>query len=402
MSTPTRLRRSVAALGATMLLAAGGAVATVGLVAAPAGATTVSNESEFRDAWANDAEINLSADITLTCDGGRADRDGTADDFTLDGQGHTITQTCAGDGVLEVGSRGGNGVVRHVTLTGGSNTTGGEYGAGLFFDSSSKNLTLDHVAIVGNTNCTDGGGLDYEGSEGAALTITHSTIADNVSGGFGGAAWASADGAVITIENSTLSGNTAAFFGATATSGTDLTLTYATIVQNGTATGPDCEQPIPEGSTTHGAEAGADEPNGAIDTQDATVTAFGTVVALPQGGVPNCLGNEGTTVTSEGYNFSDDASCGFTGTGDRENAGDPGLGALGANGGYAPTMVPQPGSPLLDAIPVAACQTGSAAGVTTDERDATRPQGTGCDIGAVEVEVVAPAPAVITPPRFTG
>jgi hypothetical protein len=40
--------------------------------------------------------------------------------------------------------------------------------------------------------------------------------------------------------------------------------------------------------------------------------------------------------------------------------------------------------------------------VTDDERDVTRPQGTGCDIGAVEVEVVAKAPLVIITPRFTG
>jgi len=41
--------------------------------------------------------------------------------------------------------------------------------------------------------------------------------------------------------------------------------------------------------------------------------------------------------------------------------------------------------------------------VSTDQRGITRPQGSGCDIGAVEVEVVAPAPIVITvTPTFTG
>src|SRR2546421_136962 len=103
---------------------------------------------------------------------------------------------------------GGNGEVRNVTITGGNETTGdSHYGGGFFFDSDSKNLTLDHVAIVGNSNCTDGGGLDFEGSTGTALTITHSTIANNASGGNGGAAWASGDGTTITIENSTVSAN---------------------------------------------------------------------------------------------------------------------------------------------------------------------------------------------------
>jgi len=61
--------------------------------------------------------------------------------------------------------------------------------------------------------------------------------------------------------------------------------------------------------------------------------------------------------------------------------------------------VPQPGSPLLDAVPLDACQAGSATGITTDERDVTRPQGDGCDIGAVEVVVTAP---IVLAPRFTG
>ena len=96
-------RKALAVLGATAMLGAGSFAATVAIVAvAPsAGATTVSTEQEFRDAWANDAEITLANDITLTCDGGRAERS-IADDFVLDGQGHTITQTCAGQGVLKV------------------------------------------------------------------------------------------------------------------------------------------------------------------------------------------------------------------------------------------------------------------------------------------------------------
>jgi hypothetical protein len=53
----------------------------------------------------------------------------------------------------------------------------------------------------------------------------------------------------------------------------------------------------------------------------------------------------------------------------------------------------------LHAAPVSACQTGEAAGVTTDQRGVTRPQGAGCDIG---VEVAVPvAPTTLTA-AFTG
>ena len=160
----SRAGRAVAALGATLVLGAGGAAGMLTLAAmqaAPAGAATVADEASFRTAWDTDTTITLDADITLTCSGGgEAVRTGTAP-FTLDGQGHTITQTCAGDRVLHVNGTGGNGVVQHVTITGGSNSQGG-FGGGVFYDASGT-LALDHVAIVGNVNCSDGGGLDYEG-----------------------------------------------------------------------------------------------------------------------------------------------------------------------------------------------------------------------------------------------
>ena len=129
-----------------------------------------------------------------------------------------------------------------------------------------------------------------------------------------------------------------------------------------------------------------------------TLATFGSVIAQPNGG-ENC-GADGATVTSSGYNFSDDASCGLTDTTDKQSAGDPLLGALGDNGGPTPTLLPQTGSPLVNAIPVAACGGGDAlAGeaVATDQRGINRPQETGCEIGSVEIE----APPAMEP-TFTG
>lgn len=108
-----------------------------------------------------------------------------------------------------------------------------------------------------------------------------------------------------------------------------------------------------------------------------------------------------------GYNAEDDAgaTCGFSAA-NNDVVGSPlGFAALADNGGPGLTQLPQAGSVLLDAIPPASCQADGAAGVTTDERGVTRPQGPGCEIGAVEVEVVAPptpTPAVVIAPMFTG
>lgn len=216
-----------------------------------------------------------------------------------------------------------------------------------------------------------GGGIGAGGN----VTLTRSTVSGNVAdGGSGGGIGSPSAVAAI---NSTISGNTAELDGGGIGASEDVTLVYATVVGNSSADGANV-----------GSEAG--------------LVAFGSVVASAQGGAANCS-IPGLT-TSNGFNFSDDASCGFTGTGDHQNAGDPGLGALASNGGPTQTRLPQTGSPLMDAIPVASCQGDGASGITSDQRGVARPQGPGCDIGAVEVEVAGPAPAaaVQTVVRFTG
>jgi hypothetical protein len=98
--------------------------------------------------------------------------------------------------------------------------------------------------------------------------------------------------------------------------------------------------------------------------------------------------------SSLGYNHATDGSCGLTGLGDTQNGGDPLLGAVADNGGLTPTRLPGPGSPLIDAIDLGGCGDPSPA---TDQRGIARPQGAGCDIGAVEVEGSVQAPAAEVP-----
>jgi Putative pectate lyase-like adhesive domain len=390
-------------VGAVVAMGALAGASLVVLGAGPAAATTVTDEATFRAAWTNAAEtqIDLAADITLAnCGAGLPGRSSSTS-LNVNGNGHTITQTCANLGVL---GKAGAGLVtlNNVTITGGDS---GSFGGGIF---GSGPLTLDHSTFTGNTAVASGGGIALVGT----LTLTDSTVSNNTAGAAGGGVLVNgpvivtgstvsgnssttggggirANPGPITITNSTVTGNTdPGGGGGVLADNAAITITYATIVGN---------------SSTFGANVAA----------STSLVSFGSVVALPAGGATNCgfLGGSQST-TSNGFNFSDDASCGFTAATDKQSAGDPGLGALADNGGSTLTRLPQTGSPLIDAIPNASCQDDGASGITTDQRGVSRPQGAGCDIGAVEVAGPTPPPPLPTGPgaavpvqavvRFTG
>ena len=98
------------------------------------------------------------------------------------------------------------------------------------------------------------------------------------------------------------------------------------------------------------------------------------------------LGGDGSssaaaTLTSQGGNLSSDTTCTpyFTQPTDQNNVGNLAstLGTLSNNGGYVPTIPLLQGSPAIDSGV-------TVAGLTTDARLATRPQGTAFDSGAYE------------------
>lgn len=82
----------------------------------------------------------------------------------------------------------------------------------------------------------------------------------------------------------------------------------------------------------------------------------------------------GDGVTVDAHVVATDGSCVGASV-----VGDVGLGALTDNGGPTDTMLPQPGSPLVDAI-----AGGDPACGDVDQRGVARPVGPACDIGAVE------------------
>jgi hypothetical protein len=241
----------------------------------------------------------------------------------------------------------------------------------------------------GLCDCTGGGFFVFDETE---VNVSGSTFSNNVAL-FAGGAMAIDNSGNAKVVNSTITANSSGELGAIAADDdVNLTLTYDTITNNVVHAVPppaDLHSTFVKPFMSGSVHATADEEPASVGG-DATVTVFGTVITGPVGG-PNCA-VEG--LTSQGWNYSDDTSCGFTnaGKGDNQAAGnDPLLGALGDNGGPTPTQLPVLSSPLVNAIPVASCQADSAAGVTVDQRGIARPQGAGCDIGSVEVQPPSPA-----------
>jgi hypothetical protein len=319
--------------------------------------------------------IELDDDATYElddCAAGDLDHTGSQP-LTIEGNGSTIRQTCAGERVLETDS---DLTVDDLTITGGD--LPGGLGGGIEADTDS--VTLVRSTVDGNLASTGGGVAAIH------VTLVESTVSGNTAGSTGGGIWADQ---TITATNSTITGNQAGTAGGgLVVVNTAIGLLHVTVVANGAPVGANVQ-----------IQAGGDE-----------LIAYASVLGLPQGGT-SCALAPGAATTSQGANFSSDASCGFgEAPADLDGGGDPELGALGDNGGPTRTMLPATGSPLIDR---AGCVTGEAA-VPTDQRSVARPQGARCDTGAVEVAqpstnppppVRPPArPAVPIPgkPNFTG
>ena len=108
-------------------------------------------------------------------------------------------------------------------------------------------------------------------------------------------------------------------------------------------------------------------------------------------------GNNCDGVGDDGYNISNDNSCGFSGT-SKNNSTTLNLDPLGLqnNGGPTQTIALESGSQAIDFVPIASCLGPFDAPVTDDQRLFTRPDSNGgvpesfCDAGAYESGAVAP------------
>jgi hypothetical protein len=235
-------------------------------------------------------------------------------------------------------------------------------GGGIF---SQKTATITDSTFTGNSATIYGGGglLNAAGS----ATVT----ADSFSGNSGPGGGAIDNDATLKITDSTLSGNSAGNNGGGA------------VVNFGTTTVT--QSTIADNSSPYGANV--------LNYTGFSLTLTMSILAGGQIG-PNCGGEQ--PVTDGGYNIDTGSTCGFTASAHSMSDTQPELGPLASNGGPTQTMALPASSPAVNAIPAA---TPGCTG-TTDQRGITRPQGSGCDIGAYEL-VLTTGTAPSTPTGLT-
>jgi hypothetical protein len=282
----------------------------------------------------------------LTVPGGVRIAGAGARDTTIDAN-HT-------SGVL---SAGGPGVtISDVTVTGGQSSAGA---GGI---ASSAGLTLHRVAVVGNVSTAQGGGIASGGAQ--PLLIDHSLIAGNQSSGGGGIVLtASVTGS--SIVASTIAGNVIAGSGSgggISTSAPGLLLDGDTIVGNHAA----------------GGQGGNFRLNGGMPASIRNTILAGGIAASGD----DCYLSSFSVLTSLGHNAEDhdpnpDPDCQDSFTSADHTDLVLALGPLQDNDGPTDTMLPAAGSPVVDQGDATAC-------ASVDQRGVARPQGGGCDVGAVE------------------
>lgn len=253
-----------------------------------------------------------------------------------------------------------------------NNATEDESGGAIF--NGSGQLSVSECRFENNSSADSGGAIDnftpYEGQL-ARMSVTNSVFSGNQAEGSGGAIINSGEADII---GSSFEANLARMFGGAIANYGPLTVSNSTLSGN---------IGIEHGGGFHSfGDATANlqhltlannlsKEGGGISVY--RQEQFGTVVNLSNSLI---FGNDGGDCSAQlnvnSGNLIADGSC------DPAVSGDPLLGALVESEDGSPAYYPLlPGSPAIDAADSEHC-------AATDQKGAARPQGDGCDIGAVE------------------
>jgi hypothetical protein len=230
-------------------------------------------------------------------------------------------------------------------------------GGGLYSGDGSTLVLRDTTVRDNTTQLVDGGGV-YAFFN-AQVTIERSTITGNVAGNVGGGIRSLGH---VTLTNSTLSGNTATAWHGGAVFHTDGAMSLVNTTVTANVSNPSGPAALFVGTFTF---AGA------------SLSLANSVIAHNQdaGCFVGAFGGGAVSLTSGGHNVSTDGTCAPAAS--DQVVGIALLGPLGDNGGPTPTHALLSGSPAIDTAAAALCP-------ATDQRGVARPQGAGCDAGAVE------------------
>jgi hypothetical protein len=279
----------------------------------------------------------------------------------------------AGDG--GVGGDAANGWDASTTGPGGNGNEGGiggtgGHGGGVFSqlaDAPREGRSISNSTFDANTSGNGGAGGDGGGG-GAGLDTGTGIAGNGGDGGCGGRGGAVAD--TFTRECPTAANLVAG----------SLALSFVTATNNGggglgSAGGAGGSGDTPGAPGNPGAPAG-----GSLSVDDLEATAL--VVGTSDAAGSDCNGFVPLYVV---YSFSTTADCAF-GANSVHAFSEFNLAPLADNGGPTQTRLPGTGSILINYVPSAECT------VADDQRLFTRPVGSGCDVGAVEVQLPPPPP----------
>ena len=284
--------------------------------------------------------------------------------ITIEGGGHTIS----GDDRFRIFDvQGGNLTVKNLTMERGKATSGGAIrlqnsaqvtledstirdsfaveGGAIATTSGDVRLSVNRSSFIRNENEPGKGGGAIAASAGR-INITNSRFSENKGGFFGGAIKSLAQ---VNISNTTFDRNTTLVGGAVLyVGGGQSTMTHVTMIDN-----------------RGGRNAGPD----AVFRTGGSLILRNSIVA---GGsrAEDCAGG----FTESTGNFSQDGTCAS------RTGGKPLLGEATGSPVYYPLL---DGSPAIDTADARFC-------LKTDQIGTLRPQGSGCDIGAIETTTAMP------------